>query len=253
MTEPLFDELRTKKQLGYSVSCYYRVIHGVGHFGVELLSSQYQCDEIAFYVLEFLCQYFYKEHLQVRLQQNDFKKFKKYVKSQTVSVMAPDINLRGRFDRFWTTMVQDNWFLFDRKKIIQKYLQHVKLVDVIDFFEKYILLLKPNPPTIAAGDGGAPTFVRNDNVRCVILAIHAQKFKKTTADAVSTDNDADDEKKQQSQSSQPSEQSQQQHNNNRLKTLTSKIWRNDSPKALEETKTKFGIFTISTVSKSLNK
>lgn len=69
MKEPLFHELRTRKQLGYDVCCCVRDTHGILGFSILVQSSTFASGEIATCIDEFVQKTFYQILSQFNSQQ----------------------------------------------------------------------------------------------------------------------------------------------------------------------------------------
>jgi secreted Zn-dependent insulinase-like peptidase len=63
LCEPLYDTLRTKQQLGYSVSSGARLTYGVSGFCVVVVSAAFEADEVERHIEDFL--HSYQQTLQV--------------------------------------------------------------------------------------------------------------------------------------------------------------------------------------------
>lgn len=96
MYERLFDTLRTKEQLGYSVSCDYSVVEGVLGFYVIVQSSKYSVAHVHGRIAAFLSEF----HGYVTALAAD--KYAAFVTSLVDKKLQPDDNFSQETARHWT-------------------------------------------------------------------------------------------------------------------------------------------------------
>ena len=105
MQEPLFNELRTNQQLGYSVNCSYRMTHG--HLGFLVTcqpqSTKFDLDEVDGRIEKFFD--FFEEFL------NDMSDadYKNQVEASVAEKLRPDNNLGERTYRYWTEITAHSY------------------------------------------------------------------------------------------------------------------------------------------------
>ncbi|RHY34923.1 hypothetical protein DYB32_000554 [Aphanomyces invadans] len=132
MEEPLFDVLRTQKQLGYEVSCTVRVTHGILGFGITVVSSSTTSASIAAEIDAFL------DGFRQTLNDMPASKFQAHVDSQVQLKLEPDVTMMAATDRFWTEISTQRW-AFDLNKDLATWLQsqHCTKPKLIRFFSKW--------------------------------------------------------------------------------------------------------------------
>ncbi|ETW00361.1 hypothetical protein H310_07006 [Aphanomyces invadans] len=132
MEEPLFDVLRTQKQLGYEVSCTVRVTHGILGFGITVVSSSTTSASIAAEIDAFL------DGFRQTLDDMPASEFQAHVDSQVQLKLEPDVTMMAATDRFWTEISTQRW-AFDLNKDLATWLQsqHCTKPKLIRFFSKW--------------------------------------------------------------------------------------------------------------------
>lgn len=107
MSEPLFDSLRTKQQLGYVASCGARCTQRVLGYSVWLLSSKVGPAEICRRVEAFLPEF------RQRLLDMPAEDFERHVSSLAATKLEPDRTLLSVQEAAWGE-IQDQSTVFDR-------------------------------------------------------------------------------------------------------------------------------------------
>lgn len=107
LTEPLFDQLRTKQQLGYVASCGARWTHHVQGFSVWLMSAKYAPADICRRVDAFL------EGFQNTLAEMGEEDFHRHVDALSAAKVEPERTLHGMQQTAWAEL-QERSHSFDR-------------------------------------------------------------------------------------------------------------------------------------------
>jgi len=127
MEEPVFDTLRTKEQLGYSVYCSVRNTYGVMGFSiiVNTQASKYSSDHVDERIENFL-QEFLKDHLNE-------EKVGDAIKSVIKQKVRADVTLSEEVDRNWSEILSSE-YLFNRYEKELSILNQISYKEVLDYF-----------------------------------------------------------------------------------------------------------------------
>jgi secreted Zn-dependent insulinase-like peptidase len=110
MTEPLYDTLRTKEQLGYSVSCGFRQTSGVLGYCVRLQSERFQPAHLQLRVESFLTGF--RDHL---IAMGDAE-FYRNVLALVQNKLRRDSNVHEEAERYWGE-ISERRYQFDRLRM----------------------------------------------------------------------------------------------------------------------------------------
>lgn len=132
VTEPLFDTLRTKQQIGYEVACGVRVTHGVIGFSIWLLSTKVNSAEICARVESFLADF------RPRLQDFPSEDLEKHVISLAAGKLEPHRTLVSTQMSAWAEL-QEQRYVFDRTYREAVALASVRREDVLSVLDTYII------------------------------------------------------------------------------------------------------------------
>ncbi|KAF0687826.1 Aste57867_20478 [Aphanomyces stellatus] len=116
MEEPLFDTLRTKKQLGYEVSCTVRVTHGILGYSITVISSSVSAHNIVPAIHDFLAEF---TELLINMPT---ERFHEHVSSQVQIKCEPDVNMMAATFRYWDEISSER-FAFNLNPTLAKWLQ----------------------------------------------------------------------------------------------------------------------------------
>ena len=111
MEEKLFDELRTKQQLGYDVSCGVRRTHGVLGFSIDVTSSKYGPSELERRVDEFLTGFVKELEEMTEPDAHD------YAQSLARRLLKPDSGMFEETRQHWSS-IQDGTFSFNERFLV---------------------------------------------------------------------------------------------------------------------------------------
>lgn len=134
MQEPLFNILRTKKQLGYDVSCTYLDTFGMlgffisVHFQANKFTATHVDKEIESFLNHFM------KYLK-KLKKNDFEKVRDAV---IVQKQCVDLQLKDEVERNWFEILSGD-YLFNRWCKEIEILQEIDSSDTIHWFERFVM------------------------------------------------------------------------------------------------------------------
>ncbi|CAK0847367.1 unnamed protein product, partial [Prorocentrum cordatum] len=138
MSEPLFDSLRTKQQLGYSVSCMQRDSDGVLGFTVTILSAVKRPPVLLDRVEDFL------DEFSKKLQDIPAEKFAAHIVALGSRWMEPKRTLSEVQSACWSEVTCGSP-VFDRTERDTAVLGTVTREDVADFFAQRPRCAPPRP------------------------------------------------------------------------------------------------------------
>lgn len=133
MEEPLFDMLRTKQQLGYSVYCNVEYSEGgilAYSITVETDSTKFTADEIDTKITDFVKE-FYK-----KLEEDEG--YDAYVSSYIKSLQQADLCVADEVSRNWSEIFFGD-YIFDRRQRKIELAKKIAKSEVLEFLHKYML------------------------------------------------------------------------------------------------------------------
>jgi len=132
MSEPLFDALRTKQQLGYVASCGVRITQRVYGYSIWLLSSKVGPAEICRRVEAFLPEF------RQRLVDLPAEDFERHATSLAAQKLEPDRTLLSVQEGAWSEL-QDRRSVFDRYLREAVALSTVARADLLEVLDRCLL------------------------------------------------------------------------------------------------------------------
>lgn len=134
--EPLFNQLRTKEQLGYVVDCSPRVTYRIMGFCFRVQSSEYNPVYLQSRIDNFIM------GVEEMLDALDNDSFENYKRGLTGRLLEKDPSLSYETNRFWGQIV-DKRYMFDlsEKEVLE--LKSIKKRDVMEWYRTY--LRQPSP------------------------------------------------------------------------------------------------------------
>eukprot|EP00250_Pteridium_aquilinum_P001882 c12089_g1_i1 orf=386-3718(-) len=129
--EPCFNELRTKEQLGYNVSCSARMTYRILGFCFRVLSAKYSPLYLKGRIDEFI------KTFKSFLDDIDDEEFQNYVDALIEDKLERDHNLTEESDRLWLQIVEKR-YLFDINNREAEELKSITKADVINWYKKYL-------------------------------------------------------------------------------------------------------------------
>jgi secreted Zn-dependent insulinase-like peptidase len=118
MDEPLFDELRTKQQLGYVVSCGLRRTHGVLGFTVEITSSKFSPTECLRRFDAFL-----KRFREEELSDIGDAELRKRAEALSRRILQKDVGIFQETKRHWNPIFEQS-YRFNEKWLVAHHVLH---------------------------------------------------------------------------------------------------------------------------------
>mmetsp|Transcript_19812 Transcript_19812/g.36722 ORF Transcript_19812/g.36722 Transcript_19812/m.36722 type:complete len:1301 (-) Transcript_19812:129-4031(-) len=146
--EPVYDTLRTKLQLGYSVSCQAKLTNKVLGFAVSITSDTHSVEQLEAHTFTFL------EEFHKVLQEMDDASFEENVNSLVEMKLEADHNLEAQAYRHWET-IADHKFVFQESRLEAFELFGISKERLVECYERWMLPTNPK------------TRVLSTRVRCV--------------------------------------------------------------------------------------
>ncbi|PRQ34785.1 putative insulysin [Rosa chinensis] len=134
--EPLYDQLRTKEQLGYVVQCDWEVIFGVFGFYFIVQSSEYNPIYLQRRVDNFI------NGLEDILQGLDDDSFENYRGGLMAKLLVKNSSLIHETNRFWNQIIHKR-YTFDYAKRVAEELSSLQKEDVVNFYKTYLQQSSP--------------------------------------------------------------------------------------------------------------
>lgn len=105
LKEPFFDSLRTKQQLGYSVSVGAKLTHGVMGLSFAVVSSSHSVEHVQAAIMEFVGQ------VPALIASIDTNTYKDYVQSLISDFLQPETSLYDAANNIWDE-IEERRYLF---------------------------------------------------------------------------------------------------------------------------------------------
>ncbi|XP_004294732.1 PREDICTED: nardilysin isoform X1 [Fragaria vesca subsp. vesca] len=156
--EPLFNQLRTKEQLGYTVQCAPRVTTNVFGFCFYVQSAEYNP-----IYLQGRLEIFIKS-LEELLQGLDDDSFENYRAGLMAKLLEKDPSLQYETNRFWSE-ITDKRYMFDYTKQEAVQLKNIQKEDVINWYKTYLQQLSPKCRKLAVRVWGCNTDMKEAEAR----------------------------------------------------------------------------------------
>ncbi|CAA0838104.1 Insulinase (Peptidase family M16) family protein [Striga hermonthica] len=136
VAEPLFNQLRTKEQLGYVVDCGPRVTYRIIGFCFRVQSCEYNPGYLQGRIESFI------NGLEEMLNELDHESFDNYKNGLTGKLLEKDPSLLYETNRFWD-QITDKRYMFDLSAKEAEELKNIQKGDIINWYHTY--LRKPSP------------------------------------------------------------------------------------------------------------
>ncbi|KAK4370214.1 hypothetical protein RND71_009689 [Anisodus tanguticus] len=134
--EPLFNQLRTKEQLGYVVDCSARVTYRIIGFCFRVQSSDYDPIYLQGRIDNFI------NGVEELLDGLDDKSFESYRSGLIAKLLEKDPSLAYETNRFWG-QITDKRYMFDISEKEAEELRSIQKSDLIEWYRTY--LRRPSP------------------------------------------------------------------------------------------------------------
>lgn len=134
--EPLFNQLRTKEQLGYVVDCSARVTYRIMGFCFRVQSSDYDPVYLQGRIDNFI------NGVEELLDGLNDKSFESYRSGLIAKLLEKDPSLAYETNRFWG-QITDKRYMFDMSEKEAEELRSIQKSDLIEWYHTY--LRRPSP------------------------------------------------------------------------------------------------------------
>lgn len=134
--EPLFNQLRTKEQLGYVVECSPRVTYRVFGFCFCIQSAEYDPVYIEGRIDSFI------NGVEELLDGLDDDSFENYKSGLIAKLLEKDPSLTYESNRLWNQIV-DKRYIFDISKKVAEEVKNISKHDVIEWYKTYLKQSSP--------------------------------------------------------------------------------------------------------------
>lgn len=131
LDEEAFDFLRTKEQLGYSVSVSFRETKGIVGIAVMLQSQEKKHN---FKKISERMEFFMKEIASKKIREMTDDEFKDYKESKIKSLAVQRNTMFGEFHANWSEITKQR-YLFNSHEIQAKITQNISKIEFQSFFE----------------------------------------------------------------------------------------------------------------------
>jgi len=131
MEEPLYDTLRTKEQLGYSVSCGLRMTNGILGLAVKIQSERYEPEHLHARLEVFL------QSFHASMSTLPPSVYARQLVALAQNKLQRDASLNEEAGRYWAEIV-DRRFQFDVGPLEARRLLSVSLAQVLALFEESV-------------------------------------------------------------------------------------------------------------------
>ncbi|XP_016452343.2 nardilysin-like isoform X3 [Nicotiana tabacum] len=134
--EPLFNQLRTKEQLGYVVDCSARVTYRIMGFCFRVQSSDYDPVYLQGRIDNFI------DGVKELLDDLDDKSFESYRSGLIAKLLEKDPSLAYETNRLWG-QITDKRYMFDMSEKEAEELRSIQKSDLVEWYHTY--LRRPSP------------------------------------------------------------------------------------------------------------
>ncbi|KAG2324039.1 hypothetical protein Bca52824_006767 [Brassica carinata] len=173
--EPLFNQLRTKEQLGYVVECGPRLTYRVQGFCFCVQSSKYGPIHLLARVDNFI------EDIGALLEQLDEESFEDYRSGMIARLLEKDPSLLSETNELWSQIV-DKRYMFDFSHKEAEELRSIEKKDVIEWYKTYLRESSPKYRRLAVRVWGCNTNMKETHTdpKSVQVITDAIAFKSTS-------------------------------------------------------------------------
>ncbi|GBG26802.1 Insulin-degrading enzyme [Hondaea fermentalgiana] len=154
MEEPMYDTLRTKHQLGYSVSCSMRYTHKVLGYVVRVTSDTHTGDELEAHVFAFM-----QSFLTFLEEELDEEHFEDHLRTAVELKLEEDNNLSDESRRLWETIADHSyeWHTTRREAFS---LFGLTRQDVVAAYKRWLLPTATSTLRVVSVRSAGPAFSR---------------------------------------------------------------------------------------------
>lgn len=155
ISEPCFNELRTKEQLGYSVGCSARMTYRILGFCFRILSAKFT----PLYLKQRIDVLI--NSLQGLLEAIGDSEFKHYVEALIEAKLERDHSLVEETDRYWVEIVEHR-YLFDINRLEAEELKSISKGDVLEWYKTFLCSKSPRIRKLSVCVWGANARAQRD-------------------------------------------------------------------------------------------
>ena len=156
LSEPFYDHLRTKQQLGYEVSVDYQTVANIPFLKFQIVSSSHNPNYLTLQMLKFINKVFVDEYIEDILQRDNFEKIRDSIDSAIRSRKIECSSLKSRHRLYWSELFSYNTFEFDAKLREVKQLQTFDFERIKELYEEKLLF-------------------ENERTKCMVFQVWKQK------------------------------------------------------------------------------
>ncbi|RID40432.1 hypothetical protein BRARA_J00475 [Brassica rapa] len=173
--EPLFNQLRTKEQLGYVVECGPRLTYRVQGFCFCVQSSKYGPIHLLERVDNFI------KDIETLLEQLDEESFEDYRSGMIARLLEKDPSLLSETNDLWSQIV-DKRYMFDFSHKEAEELRSIEKKDVIEWYKTYFRESSPKCRRLAVRVWGCNTDMKETQTepKSMQVIADAVAFKSTS-------------------------------------------------------------------------
>ncbi|XP_056847998.1 nardilysin-like isoform X2 [Raphanus sativus] len=173
--EPLFNQLRTKEQLGYVVECGPRLTYRVHGFCFCVQSSKYGPVHLLGRIDNFI------KDIEGMLEQLDEESFEDYRSGLIGKLLEKDPSLLSETNELWSQIV-DKRYVFDYSQKEAEELRSIEKKDVISWYRTYFKESSPKSRRLAVRVWGCNTNMKETqtDTKSVQVIVDAVAFKSTS-------------------------------------------------------------------------
>ncbi|KAL7173019.1 hypothetical protein ACSBR2_032480 [Camellia fascicularis] len=162
--EPLFNQLRTKEQLGYVVECSPRVTYRILGFCFRVQSSEYNPVYLQGRVDDFI------NGLKELLDELDDESFENYRSGLIAKLLEKDPSLQYETNRFWSQII-DKRYMFDFSAKEAEEISSIQKKDVIDWYSTYLRQSSPKCRRLAVRVWGCNAELKEANTQATSVQV----------------------------------------------------------------------------------
>ncbi|CAL5426989.1 unnamed protein product [Camellia sinensis] len=162
--EPLFNQLRTKEQLGYVVECSPRVTYRILGFCFRVQSSEYNPVYLQGRVDDFI------NGLKELLDELDDESFENYRSGLIAKLLEKDPSLQHETNRFWSQII-DKRYMFDFSAKEAEEISSIQKKDVIDWYSTYLRQSSPKCRRLAVRVWGCNAELKEANTQATSVQV----------------------------------------------------------------------------------
>ncbi|KAF3574226.1 hypothetical protein F2Q69_00058287 [Brassica cretica] len=173
--EPLFNQLRTKEQLGYVVECGPRLTYRVHGFCFCVQSSKYGPVHLLGRIDNFI------KDIEGMLEQLDEESFEDYRSGLIGRLLEKDPSLLSETNELWSQIV-DKRYMFDYSQKEAEELRSIEKKDVMKWYKTYFKESSPKSRRLAVRVWGCDTNMKETQTdpKSVQVIADAVAFKSTS-------------------------------------------------------------------------